>query len=247
MSVADPARCGVVDKLYLGSGSEIAAGGVMSCIAGLGISGESHANRLSPRQILITLASELEALSIAPGALYENMVVSLASPAQFQPGAALVFQSGPEIRLTMFCEPCKLIAPVVGDLSKMIHRRGILGVIVAGGEIRRGDTFSLIADRYPALPDSAYQRFIAFLSTVPAGRVVRYLDITTGIGADPSFIRAVPGYIKRAAGLALPLHRIVNARGELLAFVPGQAALLRGEGVAPEANRVDLARYLWQG
>ncbi|MES2900645.1 MAG: MGMT family protein [Pseudomonadota bacterium] len=238
---------GTVEKLYLKPRVEMEAGSVMSCIAGLGINGEKHANRLSPRQVLVTLASDLLALSLAPGVLYENMVVSLASPVQFQPGAALVFEGGAEIRLTMFCEPCSLIAPLVGKLSDMIDRRGILGVVVHGGDIRSGDAFSLIPGRYRALPDTVQQRFVDFLATIPRGRVVRYLDVTIALGVDTSFIRALPAYIKRAIGLPLPLHRIVNARGELLTYVPGQAALLAAEGVAVQGNRVDLVRYGWHG
>ncbi len=46
--------CGTVEKLYLKPRAELEAGSVMSCIAGLGISGEKHANRLSPRQVLVT-------------------------------------------------------------------------------------------------------------------------------------------------------------------------------------------------
>lgn len=147
----------------------------------------------------------------------------------------------------MFCEPCKVIGAVARDLKKMLRRRGILGLFVHGGELRRGETFTLIPARYRPLPDSMQQRFADFLATVPPGRVVRYLDVTVAMGVDASFIRALPGYIRRASALSLPLHRIVNARGELLAFVPGQAGLLVAEGVTVNGNCVDLTQYCWQG
>lgn len=233
---------------------------LLDCVAGFGIQGDVHAHRLSPRQILITLQSELDELHIAAGALYENMVISLPSPDLFKPGAALVTDRGVEIKLTMFCEPCKRIAPVVADLGAMINRRGVLGTIEHGGMLKIGDAVKLVPGRYAALPESAYQRFLDFVPTIPAGKVVRYLDVTIAIGVAPSFVRAVPAFIKRSIGsdlpLQLPLHRIVNAQGALLPYLPNQAAKLAAENVQIDVradaaggavSAVDLASHLWTG
>jgi alkylated DNA nucleotide flippase Atl1 len=239
----------------------LGAGEAMRCEAGVGIVGDAHASRLSPRQVLVTLDSELQALGIAPGALGENMVIAGAQPALFRPGSALVGGTGVEIRLTMFCEACKRIAHVAPDLGKLLHRRGVLGVVAVGGTLRVGDTLALIGGRYPALPESPYQKFLDFVATIPAGRVVRYVDVALAIGVDDSFVRALPGYIRRSAGGDLPLHRIVNARGELPRIAPEQVARLQAEGVmlrgAPALARApapspapavaDLPRYLWRG
>jgi alkylated DNA nucleotide flippase Atl1 len=221
----------------------------MWCEAGVGIKGDVHAHRLSPRQVLVTLASELQALRIAPGALGENMVIACDRPELFRPGAALLSATGVEIRLTMFCEPCQRIAHLESRLSRLLRRRGVLGVVEQGGALHAGDAIELIGDRYRPLAEAAYQRFLDFLPTIPLGRVVRYIDVTTAIGAADSSVRALPGYIKRSLALGLPLHRIVNARGELLHFIPGQADRLRAEGVIDRSDGgpVDLQRYLWQG
>ncbi|WP_166455298.1 MGMT family protein [Duganella alba] len=245
---------GRVEHLYLQPvrgqpGVALAPDAAMRCKAGLGIHGDVHAHRLSPRQVLVTLASELRDLRIAPGALLENIVISSDRPELFRPGSALLTASGVEIRLTMFCEPCKRIAPVAADFSRLVHRRGVLGVFATGGEIRIGDAVRLIGERYTPLPESAYQKFLAFVPTIPPGRVVRYVDVTVAIGVAGGFVRALPGYIRRSAGLGLPLHRIVNARGALLPFIPGQAGKLLAEGVIQrsDAATVDLAAFLWQG
>lgn len=221
----------------------------MRCVAGVGIDGDVHAHRLSPRQVLVTLASELAALGIAAGALGENIVLACDRPDLLRPGAALRTASGVDIRLTMFCEPCRRIAHIEPRLSRLLHRRGVLGVVEAGGELRLGDAIELIPGRYAPLAESAYQKFLDFLPSIPAGRVVRYADIALAIGADASFVRALPGYIKRGAGQGLPLHRVVTARGALLPFMPGQGALLHAEGVIErdDATTVDLSRVLWQG
>ena len=213
--------------------------------AGVGIAGDIHAHRLSPRQVLVTLAAQLDALKVAPGALYENLVIADAAPEDFRPGSAIV--SGDiEIRLTMYCEPCKRIAPAVGNLAAVVERRGILGVVVHGGTLRTGDAVALLPGRYAPLPESVQQKFCDFVATIPAGRVVRYRDVTMAIGVDDSFVRALPGYIKRNLDAGLPLHRIVTGRGQLLAALPQQASLLAAEGV-PSNGVVDLDRFLWHG
>jgi alkylated DNA nucleotide flippase Atl1 len=227
----------------------LAPGEALRCAAGLGIDGDVHAHRMSPRQVLVTLASELQALDIAPGALGENLVVACDRPDLLRPGAALLSATGVEIRLTMFCEPCQRIAHLGQRLSRLLQRRGVLGVVASGGQLRTGDVLQLIGGRYHPMAESAYQRFVDFMPAVPAGRVVRYIDITTAIGAADTSVRALPGYIKRSLALGLPLHRIVNARGELLSFIPQQGARLHAEGVIDrsDAATVDLRRYLWQG
>lgn len=223
-------------------------GDPMLCEAGAGILGDAHASMLSPRQVLVTLDSELRALGIAPGALGENIVIASDQPALFRPGSAIVTAAGVEIRLTMFCEACKRIAHVATNLNSLLNRRGVLGVVAASGELRIGDTLALVGGRYPALPESPYQKFLDFLPTIPRGRVLRYADVALAIGVDDSFVRALPGYIRRSTGRSLPLHRIVNARGELLQFLPQQSAQLQAEGVVNHgAAVVDLARYLWRG
>ncbi|MEO5934552.1 MAG: MGMT family protein [Duganella sp.] len=165
---------------------------------------------------------------------------------------ALIGAGGLEIRLTMYCEPCKQLLPLVtdladlADLAGLIGRRGILGVVVGGGRLRPGQTLELIPGRHPALPESPYQRFLDFIPTIPRGKVVRYGDVAMAIGADNSFVRAIPDYIKRSLASDIPSHRIVSARGQLLATVPEQARRLMAEGV-PSNGAVDLGTVLWQG
>ncbi|USX28146.1 MGMT family protein [Oxalobacteraceae bacterium OTU3CINTB1] len=227
-------------------GKPMAPAGSLTLVEGLGIQDDINAHRLSPRHILVTIASELEALSLPAGALRENLVISTDRPGDFQPGSALTSASGVEIRLTMHCEPCKQLLPLVDDLAGMIGRRGILGVVVAGGQLQRGDTLELLPGRYPALPESVYQKFLDFVQTIPRGRVVRYSDVALAIGADPGFVRAIPGYIKRSLATGVPLHRIVTARGHLLATIPDQAERLMAEGV-PSDGAVELGTFLWHG
>ncbi|HEX8406074.1 MAG TPA: MGMT family protein [Duganella sp.] len=237
-----------VEQLFVKArhGQAMAEVNSLTLVTALGIEGDVNAHRLSPRQVLVMLASELDALHLPPGALRENIVIATNTPQHFAPGSAIANRDGVEIRLTMYCEPCKQIQPLVGNLASMIGRRGILGTVVGGGLLRRGDTLELVPGRYSALAESAYQKFLDFVPTIPPGRVVRYSDVALAIGADNSFVRAIPGYIKRSVAPGLPLHRIVTARGQLLATVPDQAARLMAEGV-PSGDAVDLSAFLWRG
>jgi alkylated DNA nucleotide flippase Atl1 len=224
----------------------VVAHDAITLAAGLGIAGDVSAHKLSPRQILVTLASQLDALVLAPGALSENLVLAGADIKDFRPGSAIVC-GDVELHLTMYCEPCKQISALVDNLAAVVKRRGILGVVVRGGALHVGDTVALVPGRYPPLPKSVQQKFIEVVTAIPPGRVLRYRDVTLAMGVDDSFVRALPGYIKRNLHDAnLPLHRIVNSSGQLLATLPQQARLLAAEGV-PSNGAVDLQRYLWGG
>lgn len=250
MTLGHGAAAGRVEHLFVkarrgGAVAELAPQAPLVCVGALGVEGDIHANPLSPRQILVTLRSQLDELSIAPGALSENMVVRLDDERHFRPGSAIVTAGGVEIRLTMYCEPCKRILPVVADLAVMIGRRGILGCIVRGGAVHSGDAVSVIAGRYRPLPESPAGKFLDVVHAIPAGRVLRYLDVTIAMGVDASFARALPRHIRNNLAGGAPVHRIVDRRGGLLAYVPGQAEQLAAEGVAIGA--VDWQRFLWQG
>ena len=248
------AMAGHVEKLFVKPvhGAPVLAlaeGEAMRCSAGLGIEGDVHANRLSPRQVLITVRSELDALAIDAGALHENVVLAVASASvgALRPGAALLTDRGVEIWLTMYCEPCRRIAAVASDLTALIHRRGVLGRIVVGGEIVAGDAIALIPGRHVALPESPLRRFQDVVASIPQGRVLRYRDVTMAMGVADSFVRAIPGYIRRTAGTELPTHRIVDVKGRLPAIVEWQAKKLEDEGVRVRVDVVDLNHYLWRG
>jgi len=224
----------------------VVAHDAITLAAGLGIASDISAHKLSPRQVLVTLASQLDELALAPGALSENLVLAGAELKDFRPGSAIVC-GDVELRLTMYCEPCKQIAPLVGNLAAVVERRGILGVVVRGGALQVGDAATLIPGRYPPLPESVQQKFVDVVTAIPPGRVLRYRDVALAMGVDDSFVRALPGYIKRNLHDAnLPLHRIVNSQGQLLATLPQQARLLAAEGV-PSNGTVDLTAVLWQG
>jgi MOSC domain-containing protein YiiM len=128
--------------------------------AGAGIEQDIHANAISPRQILIVRQADLQELSITPGELSENVVISGVDSDRFIPGSMLKFKSGAAIRLTFHCEPCKRVAHLVESLKQIEKKRGILGVVIADGLLTSGDRFELQPDVFDIQTDNYWHRCI---------------------------------------------------------------------------------------
>lgn len=225
--------------------------------SGLGIEGDCNAHPLSPRQVLVTRIEDLQDFAVPPGGLRENVVVAGLSAEVLRPGVVLQLGEQVTIRLTFHCEPCKRIAQVVPSLKAVVRRRGVLGVVISGGAVAVEDSVKALPQRWPALPESPYERFLLFTANIPRGSVVTYRHVVIGMGVAESYMRAIPRYLQRGLRDRVPIHRIVDSRGQLLpAHVPGQIAALRAEGVdvtgveglfGQEHHRVDLQQCLWRG
>ena len=221
--------------------------GRLTLLRALGIEGDRHARAMSPRQILVTRAEDAAQFGIAPGQLLENVTVRGLDEAAFVPGAVLRLGASARLRLTFRCEPCGRVAHLVQPLSRLRGRRGLLAVVLDGGEIALGDPVTVEPERLPPLSDIPFERFLAFVERIPPGRVTTYSEIVKGIGVARAYLRALPGYVRRATPTGAPVHRIVDSAGALLpALGAAQATLLAAEGVEVGAEgTVDVARYLW--
>jgi len=222
------------------------------------------ASPLSPRQVLLTDAEDLEALGLRPGALRENIVLHGVSVGTLPSGTVLRFGSEVELRLTFPCEPCghivdSLAADVkakLGDnpVKGLLGRRGVLATVVRGGDLAVDDECCVIDDvQYEPLSDTVKERVRWLLQRVPSGRVVTFMDVIGMVGAPSGFARALPAYLKawvREGAVELPVHRMTDSRGGLLdKYVPGQRAMLEAEGVDVQVVEgqpcVDLSSSRW--
>ncbi|MEH1871108.1 MAG: MGMT family protein [Nostoc sp.] len=222
---------------------------------GSGIQGDINADPISPRQVLIVRYEDILNFSIKPGELRENIVVTGIEFNNFIPGSLLTFESGVAIRLTFHCEPCKRIAHLVESLKSIQGKRGILGVVIKSGKIQVGSTFQVQANKFPALSENPYQRFLNFIIKIPSGKVVTYKQIIKGMGVDNSYLRAIPIYLKKTSVVDYPLHRILDSKGHLINYVTQQKNKLIKEGVIlsetnlltnSNTNFVNIKDYLWE-
>jgi O-6-methylguanine DNA methyltransferase len=96
------------------------------------------------------------------------------------------------------------------------------------------------------------QEVYEYLRRIPKGKVVTYGQIAAYFG-NPKMARAIGNILHNNPDESrYPCFRVVNSRGELAQkFVfggaAGQRARLLADGVAVENDRVDLAKYQWNG
>ncbi|BBD62732.1 hypothetical protein NIES2109_55820 (plasmid) [Nostoc sp. HK-01] len=207
-----------------------------SLIKGHGIEGDINANPISPRQVLVVRYEDISELGIPPGELRENIVIAGIQPVNFTPGSLISFDNGAAIRLTFHCEPCKQIAHLVDSLKILQAKRGILGVVINSGKICIRDNLQIEIDKFPALSENPYERFLDFILKVPAGKVVTYQQIIQGIGVDNSYLRAIPIYLKKTSADDYPIHRILDSKGYLIKYVDNQLHKLESEGIKILSN-----------
>ena len=170
-------------------------------LAGQGLSGDMHADPLSPRQLLLAGAPAYAAHGLAAHALRENLLLDM-DTVGLRSGSVL--QVGPEalLWLTFQCEACGRIDALASGLARRIGlQRGMLARVLRGGAITPGDAVSLLPGSLPAWSDDWRQRAMAVLAAVPEGMVLEYAHLARLIGVQSSYCRALPK-IARAAGLA---------------------------------------------
>ena len=110
-------------------------------IPDMGLEGDQHARRGSPRQVLLMDKETLESLGLAPGVIKENITVEGVDFSSVRAGQ--VFFIGDEVTLeaTGPCEPCARMDEIRPGLQgELDGRRGIVTMVLNGGALKVGDT-----------------------------------------------------------------------------------------------------------
>ena len=213
-----------------------------------GLIGDCHANQLGPRQALVVRQEDLDRHQLAIWQVRANIAVRGLGVDDLASGNVLEIGAGTQVRVTHECEVCKILRQYVpGEtFKKLPGQRGSLGVFVTGGAMNVGDEVAVRASEYPPVPDGIYDRFAWLLARIPSGRVVTYSTLLQLIGAARPYSRVLPTYLRRAAGVGLPAHRVLTSSSGLTGHLADQAPLLTAEGVAINATGalVDSA-HLW--
>lgn len=102
----------------------------------------------------------------------------------------------------------------------------------------------------PDSPQARREALYAVLAQIPAGKVATYGQLAqlAGLGRAARWVGRTLSQLPDDT--RLPWHRVLAAGGRLSlpAGSPAgdeQRARLRGEGVIPDGNRVDLCRHGW--
>ena len=112
-------------------------------VAGHGLDGCAHAGR-PKRQVLFAAQQHLDALDLAPGAIRENITVAGEDVQAWRVGQQ-VRAGGALFEITMVCDPChKMDALRPGRRAELEGKRGMLAVVVEGGDVAVGDPVELV-------------------------------------------------------------------------------------------------------
>jgi alkylated DNA nucleotide flippase Atl1 len=212
----------------------------------LGILGDVNADRLSPRQVLVVSSSILKEFKLNPGDLRENLVINNLDLNSLTSGDVLQIGSTAKLRLTFNCEACKFVKSLSISPSRIYCKRGILGVIIQGGVIKRNDPVFVIPKKYPIVPDKIYDRFLWIVKKIPHGKIMTYSQLLNVLGGSRSYFRVIPAFIKKTSSKDLPIHRILDSKGRLIPYVPYQEHLLKKENVVINNQKVNIIEYSWQ-
>ena len=165
-------------------------------VAERGLLGDAHADRYSPRQLLLADADVYRALSLPPHALRENLLVDIDTAAL---ASGTVLQVGNEVllRLMFQCEACGNLDAFRPGLSRMLdQRRGVLARVLTGGTLRAGDRIRDLGPLLPAWSDDWHERVLMVLDALPLGSVVEYRDLARLAGVQSSYCRAFPRMLR---------------------------------------------------
>jgi methylated-DNA-protein-cysteine methyltransferase related protein len=93
--------------------------------------------------------------------------------------------------------------------------------------------------------DSLAHRILACVESIPPGRVMAYGDVAEFVGTRSA---RIVGRVLAQDGGTVPWHRVLRADGTCAPHLYSeQRQRLLSEGVRFVGDRVDLARFRWDG
>ena len=115
--------------------------------AGVGLRGDRHARRGSPRQVLASDTEVLEALGVSPGDIRENLTLRGVGVQALPPGTRLRI-GAVEFTVAAPCQPCRRMEEVRGGLQGVLEgQRGRFLIPEVDGDLRRGDSVTVTPGR----------------------------------------------------------------------------------------------------
>ena len=111
-----------------------------------GLMGDHHTGFSKKRQILLLSGSVLDELKLAPGSIYENVVIDGIDVMGLQEGQNLRLGEA-LVTVTIPCEPCIQMERIRQGLrGSLQNRRGMFVRVVAEGTVRVGDPVEIVQE-----------------------------------------------------------------------------------------------------
>jgi len=165
-------------------------------VAERGLLGDAHADRYSPRQLLLADAGVYRELALPPHALRENLLVDI-DTAALASGTVLRIGNEVLLRLMFQCEACGNLDAFRPGLSRVLgERRGMLARVITGGTLHAGDRIHDLGPLLPAWPDDWHERVLMVLDALPPDAVIEYRDLARLAGVQSTYCRAFPRMIR---------------------------------------------------
>ncbi len=112
-----------------------------TALSGLGLEGDRSAYEGSMRQVLFMDKETLDEFGLAPGQIKENITVTGLDMTRTKAGQVFFIGDDVTMEIVGECEPCgKMDAIQPGLMDKIDGRRGMLAMVINGGNIKVGDT-----------------------------------------------------------------------------------------------------------
>jgi len=166
-------------------------------LAQRGLLGDAHADRHSPRQLLLADAGVYADFALPAHALRENLLVDI-DTAGLASGTVLQVGDAVLLRLMFQCEACGQLDAFRPGLSRALGgRRGMLARVIGGGTLREGDRIRDLGPLLPPWPDDWHERVRMVLDALPPDAVIAYRDLARVAGVQSTYCRAFPGLIRK--------------------------------------------------
>lgn len=164
--------------------------------AGMGIDGDCHASRVSPRQLLLVSTGAYEYCDVPRGSLRESILIR-ANELRLSSGTLLRLGPNAAVRITFECEPCGRLNRVRPRLSKDVRgKRGYLARVVTSGLVEPGHRIQVVPNVFRSFPNSWRDRVIKIALTLPADSTISYAALAELAGVPKSFCRSFPRLLR---------------------------------------------------
>jgi hypothetical protein len=145
------------------------------------------------KQFLIIPQATLDRFDITGQDLKVDAVIKSDFDLHTLPSGSVIKIGDVKIRLTFHCEPCAKIKHL-GSVKRFSHHRGYHSQVLSAGQIKMGDSLSLLEEVYEPIPYRLSDRIQWYLAQNP--KPIFAADLADRIGFSASYCRAIPRAIE---------------------------------------------------